>query len=617
MINYIDLTELLGQDFFSKIHHGNFNRHIYPPFEDRQAWDNLLKDEHYGQVAEKIIHDAEQLLDKPIPVLLPSERRRFVLDGNRTVFENKYFGRRADLARLASALCISGDVDKFLPVTMDHINAILEEWTWVVPAHLEWENDYPATIQGSDLFAADTAATLGQVLLLLEGLLEKNWASLAERLRSEVLQRVVYAPFNPDTARICWWFNVPRPNNWTPWCVYNSLQAAVACEKDNKKLDGLFQSYCHPLARFMTYAFDDGYYPEGPGYSTMASGMLFKCLAMMERMVPDCASRVFAIEKLRRNFNFPGDAMIGQKYFLSYGDSQPVPRPMLSVIAQTAAKYAAPGMIRLAKIREMSFLNNANNFGDLEEILSYFFLTPKELPDASELELISFWEDKLLILRSHDFSASIKAHDNHESHNHNDLGHFTLFSGDEPIIVDAGTGSYSRQNFNKVRYTLWNTRGSGHNAAVFGDNVEQYESFCSATLKEIKKGKRYLCDLSKAYPEQLGLKCYTRTMDFAETRLQISDHIELDNATPATINLFCARLPEIQKTGVKLGDVFLELQNLEVAGTEPLPNMPLRLINAVWPCSLTRLVLKATAPDYSLTFHRGDFKTPASRRKLS
>ena len=227
-MDYIDLFDLLEQGFFTKIHNGDFNRQIYPSFEDRQAWCNLLQDEYFKPVAEEIIREAEQLLDKPIPILLPSEQRRFVLDGNRKDFENKYFARRGNLALLVCALCISGDVDKFLPITMDYINAILEEWTWVVPAHLSWENDYPATIQGADLFAADTGATLGQILLLLEPLLEKSWSSLAERIRNAVLQRVVYAPLNAETSHLCWWFHHAHPNNWTPWCVYNSLQAAVA-----------------------------------------------------------------------------------------------------------------------------------------------------------------------------------------------------------------------------------------------------------------------------------------------------------------------------------------------------------------------------------------------------
>lgn len=603
-MDYIDLFDLLEQGFFSKIHHGDFNRQLYPSFEDRQAWGKLLQDAYFKPVAEEILREAEQLLDKPMPILLPSERRRFVLDGNRKDFERKYFARRGNLALLTCALCLSGDVDKFLPMVMDYINAILEEWTWVLPAHLTWENNYPATIQGSDLFAADTGATLGQVLLLLEGLLEKNWASLAERMRNAVLQRVVYAPLNAETSHLCWWFHVPHPNNWTPWCVYNSLQAAVACEKDTRKLDALFQSYCHPMTRFINNIFDDGYYPEGPSYSTLASGMLFKCLAMMERMVPGCANRIFAVDKLRRSFNFPGDDLIGNKYFQSYGDSQPVPRPMLSVIGLVAAKYAMPGMLHLYKIQDTFFWKLTNHFGDLEEMLSFFFLIPRALPEPGELEPISYWKDKLLILRSQDFSASLKANNNHESHNHNDLGHFSLFSGDEPIIVDAGTGSYSRQNFNEARYTLWNTRGNGHNAAVFGDNLEQRQSFDYATLQETEKGKRYLCDLSKAYPEQIGVRKYIRTMDFAESKLSISDHVELEKPLPVTINLICAKQPEILETGIKLGNVFLELHNLNVAGTEPLPDMPLRFMTTVWPCKLTRLVLKATALDYSLNFHK-------------
>ncbi|MBO4513919.1 MAG: hypothetical protein J5746_14275, partial [Victivallales bacterium] len=368
MENFNLSVPLIEKKFFEMVNTGNFNRNACPPFEDRASWEKLLQVPHYRQVAEAVIQDAEKLLDKPIPTLLASERRRYVLDGNRMDFENQYFARRSNLGLLVSALCLTGDTDRFLPLTLDYINAILEEWTWVVPAHLQWENGYPSAVQGADLFACDTAATLGQVLMLLEGLLQKSWASLAERIRKEVLQRVVYATLNPDTLRLCWWYFSEFPNNWTPWCVYNSLQAAVACERDSKKLDSLFQHYVPALTRFVNYAFDDGYCHEGPMYSLLGAGMLFKCLAMMERMVPGCTEDILSLEKLRRMFNFPGELLMGKKYFLSYGDCQPCPRPMLSVAGQVAAKYGAPGMIELTRMLGPYFWRITNHYGDLEDI---------------------------------------------------------------------------------------------------------------------------------------------------------------------------------------------------------------------------------------------------------
>ena len=44
---------------------------------------------------------------------------------------------------------------------------------------------------------------------------------------------------------------------------------------------------------------------------------------------------------------------------------------------------------------------------------------------------------------------------NNESHNHNDVGTFSLYVNTIPVIIDAGVGTYTKQTFGKDRYTIW------------------------------------------------------------------------------------------------------------------------------------------------------------------
>ena len=44
---------------------------------------------------------------------------------------------------------------------------------------------------------------------------------------------------------------------------------------------------------------------------------------------------------------------------------------------------------------------------------------------------------------------------NNESHNHNDVGTFSLYVNTIPVILDAGVGTYTKQTFGKDRYTIW------------------------------------------------------------------------------------------------------------------------------------------------------------------
>jgi hypothetical protein len=44
---------------------------------------------------------------------------------------------------------------------------------------------------------------------------------------------------------------------------------------------------------------------------------------------------------------------------------------------------------------------------------------------------------------------------NAESHNHNDMGSFNLYIDQQPIIIDLGVGTYTRQTFSSERYKIW------------------------------------------------------------------------------------------------------------------------------------------------------------------
>ncbi len=52
---------------------------------------------------------------------------------------------------------------------------------------------------------------------------------------------------------------------------------------------------------------------------------------------------------------------------------------------------------------------------------------------------------------------------NNESHNHNDVGTFSLYVNTIPVILDAGVGTYAKQTFGKDRYTIWTMQSNYHN----------------------------------------------------------------------------------------------------------------------------------------------------------
>ena len=80
------------------------------------------------------VKEAEALLETPMEVLPISRFRDFVIDGNRSRFENLYFARRNRLVTLAFAEMYEKK-GRFTEALVDTVWAILEESTWLLPAH--------------------------------------------------------------------------------------------------------------------------------------------------------------------------------------------------------------------------------------------------------------------------------------------------------------------------------------------------------------------------------------------------------------------------------------------------------------------------------------------------
>ena len=87
----------------------------------------------------KIISRGEKQLSAEIPQLLASEFMMYKRDGNRSVYEGKFFPRRVMMLDLALAEYVEGK-GRFLDKLIDVVWLILEETTWVLPAHNPGKN---------------------------------------------------------------------------------------------------------------------------------------------------------------------------------------------------------------------------------------------------------------------------------------------------------------------------------------------------------------------------------------------------------------------------------------------------------------------------------------------
>ena len=167
------------------------------------------------QVRVAYIEMAESFLQTDIPMLPLSLFREYTVNGNRNTFQNSYFKRR----QMLDVLCYAEAIERkgrFTEKLADVIFAILEESTWVIPAHMNhdpvYRNDGVPNIYGRnytphlDLFSGATGGSLATAYHFHKDALDEISPTICERLAYEVEERV----FNAFLLRREWWMGLTK-----------------------------------------------------------------------------------------------------------------------------------------------------------------------------------------------------------------------------------------------------------------------------------------------------------------------------------------------------------------------------------------------------------------------
>ena len=584
----------IPDDFYAQISAGDFSRDIFPKFSDRKAWAKAAESKY----AAVLIKEADKVLKSDVPQMLFSDYRRYAVEGNRNKFEQLYFAKRRELSYLALALCITEDKEKYMPRLLDYVMSVLEEFSWTLPAHTGWDKKKLLDMSRTDLFCAETGAMMALLYHILGEELDKEIENLSEKIKVMTLKRTVYnVMYNPKSVRIHdWYFTLP-PNNWLPWCSYNMLVSAVLLENDDERLALYIRHFLRSSARFAANYSDDGFCDEGANYCNDAGMMLFNILHLMHKIRPGSMDKILALPKIRAIFEFIAQVRIGDEHQLTYGDACPAYTPCIerAAICGELIKSDLLKEVGGAKIARTGKCGNHLDTG-----LKLLFDMPELNSNAEKKDaLFTYFKDRLAIVRSEKFSAAEKAGHNAESHNHNDLGHFTLYYNGKPLIVDAGMEKYTAVTFSAKRYTLWYTRGSGHNSPVLG-GIEQLagKDYTAKFIKADKNG--FICDLSKAYPAEAGVKSFIRTLDFKPSEVVVEDKFELEKPLDAVITLLTPCDVEIIDGKVRAGNVLIETENIEFFEQKQMPE--LFCDTSIWGKPLNAIRFKSNRNNYKFIF---------------
>ncbi|MCQ2433601.1 MAG: hypothetical protein MJ175_13445, partial [Clostridia bacterium] len=248
---------------------------------------------HIAPYAENLIADAEKDLDKPYPMLNASVYMQFARNGNRSNYEAANFGRRDMLQRFFFAELAEGK-GRFTDRVIDGLWHIMEESTWILPAHNATNGKYPGTplidafftaeegddVKHIDLFSAATGAQMALLWFYSAELLDGEVPIVRTRLLSQLKQRILHPFYTYDHD---WWMGTEGNtlNNWTPWIISNVLFIIALCEDDEEKRAFGVQKSMDILDRFIAPYPDDGGCDEGPGYWGVAGASYFDCMELL------------------------------------------------------------------------------------------------------------------------------------------------------------------------------------------------------------------------------------------------------------------------------------------------------------------------------------------------
>lgn len=584
-----------------------------PPRADRAAWDGLSQ----AVRAELLAWGGEARAG--YPPLMATQFLAFSRTGDRQVFEKPYFARRNLLLGAALAECAS-DSGAYLDAVIDGLWCVLEESTWVISAHNGSDHAGPRPMKDKplpdvtnpyvDLFAAQTAALLADVLYLLEDKLDAVTPLIARRVRVEIERRVL-TPFM--THDDFWWMGVIRKdvNNWTPWILSNVMETALILERDAARRAEIVERALRMLDCFLAILPEDGGCDEGVGYFNMAGLSLFDCLEQA-RMASDGALDFYGEPLIRAVCAYPARMHVAGDLFLNFADCDAKPildgdRIYLYGVRTDNARAAALGASLHARRMLAPENLRPRDVPQMSRILFALFAGALELPEAEHPPFEAMEHLQVYIWRTKRLTVSLKGGHNAEGHNHNDVGSFVVYVDGEPCVVDMGNCVYTAKTFGPERYTLDNTRSMNHNLPRIG-GYEQTAGRTRAARAVHADARGARMQLENAYPEEAGILSFAREITVEEKTLTLCDSIKLSRAREVEWVFMLRLRPELAPGIARLGPMTLAFDPALACEATEYPVTDARMARN-FPGSLWRLTLTekdATAHRQRMRLTRSD-----------
>lgn len=493
--------------------------HPFPTAAEQDSWRALPADARTAA-----LDSGERQLKTPWEVLPATEFLEFRRTGNRSHYESVRDRRRKKLQDLVIAECFEGK-GRFIDEIVNGIWLTCEETFWGLPAHLGMQKagtglpDVTEPIV--DLFAAETANLLAWTHYELADSLAPISPLVPERIRLEIDRRVL----TPCLARddFSWMGFSGKPvNNWNPWISSNWLTAALLVERDEKRRQAAVVKILRCLDNFLNGYADDGGCDEGPSYWGRAGASLFDSLDLLHRATAGACDG-FSFPLVHQIGLYICRAHIYDEWYTNFADA-PARVPVDGDLVYRFGQRLGDDLM-MKHGAFAAFLRDEKGLpGDSigRQIPALYNLAALRQAPRSQALLRDVWLPGIQVMaaRCRDGSAeglylAAQGGNNGESHNHNDVGNFLVYSDGQPVIVDVGVETYSAKTFSSHRYEIWTMQSAYHNCPTIGGIMQSPgRQFAASDVRyqADEKGAEFQLNLAAAYPAQAHVNRWRRTL---------------------------------------------------------------------------------------------------------
>ena len=491
---------------------------LLPP-HDSPRWTTALTKPAVQQWLEPAYALARQERGQPMPELTDELYADFHKTGGRLPFEKIYFDRRRRVAR-AALLALQE------PADWTSLRAVLAEESWTLPAHtVNKSGKEPGQI---DLFAAETANLMGEILTIFEPVLPTDLKTEIKTRLHRIFQCYLAHDFGWMTSRA----------NWNAVCHQGVLGAALAVEADDALVAQMLLRAVKPLQTFLNSFTHDGGCSEGPGYWGYGFGWFCELNQQLETRTGGELSLVEGDPHILKIEKYGPRMLLASGWMIPFADCGTKAAFSPQLLTYLAERFADDTARKLA---QMSFQMLARDGFDVHDFRADFFSwtrlllrCPADLgtPVQFRGEDVYLPDLGVLVAHGHRTEFAAKAGHNNEEHNHNDCGSFIFAVAGESLIMEIGAPEYVKDFFGPRRYEFNAARSRGHSLPVInGCEQPAGREYAARVLQQeiTKITARFVVDLTACYPPAAGCTRYIRSFNYDKTqdRLEIEDRFDL------------------------------------------------------------------------------------------